>query len=114
MAGVLASVDPHEPGRLPPLCPTHALTGLDCPACGGIRLAHAVLHGDLRAAVHDNAFLLVLIPVVVTVWAIGQTAARRGRALAVPRWAGYAVAGLALVWAVVRNLPGFPLQPLTR
>lgn len=114
VSGVLAAVDPHEPGRLPAMCPMHALTGLDCPGCGGVRLIHDVLHADLRAAVHDNLLLLVLIPVLVFGWAVRRVAARRGQAKPVPAWFGYALLGLAVVWGVVRNVPGWPLQPLTR
>jgi hypothetical protein len=62
LAGSLAYVglgDPHRPGFLFPVCPFKALTGWNCPACGGLRMTHDVLHGDFAAAVVDNAFLLV-------------------------------------------------------
>ncbi len=72
-ATVLASVylglvDPNVPGHYP-LCPTKAITGLDCPGCGGLRAVHSLLHGDLRGALDHNAFVvLVVLPVAVALW----------------------------------------------
>jgi hypothetical protein len=54
----LLAVDPHDPRAWAPFCPVKLFTGLDCPGCGGLRLAHDLLHGDVRAAVYDNPFLL--------------------------------------------------------
>ena len=49
-------VDPHQPGALFPACPFKLLTGWNCPACGGLRMTHDLLHGNLSAAVVDNVF----------------------------------------------------------
>jgi hypothetical protein len=65
----LGLVDPNTPGHYP-LCPTKAITGLDCPGCGGLRAVHALLHGDLMGALDHNAFIvLVVLPVSVVLWA---------------------------------------------
>src|ERR1700728_12278 len=67
LAGVLAYigiVDPHKPDSVFPLCPFRLLTGWNCPACGGLRMMHDVLHGDLAAAITDNVFLLIGIPML--------------------------------------------------
>lgn len=110
LAGGLAYIglrDPHQPGALFPPCPFHALTGWYCPGCGGLRMTHDLLHGDLGAAVIDNVFLLVAVP-LVALWVM----VRRRRRLRV--WPVPAVAVLvaaAVVWTVVRNVPGFPLVP---
>ncbi len=67
LAGVLgyvALVDPHNPDSVFPVCPFRLLTGWNCPACGALRMAHDVLHGDLAAAITDNVFLLVGIPLL--------------------------------------------------
>lgn len=99
--------DPHRPGFLFPGCVFKALTGWDCPACGGLRMTHDVLHGDLGAAVVDNVFALVGLP-MLAVWLLMRW--RRGETLfPVPAVVTIAVALLA--WTVVRNLPGFPLVP---
>lgn len=45
-------------------CLLHAATGLDCPLCGSTRMASALLHGDLAAAWHFNAAVLVLGPLI--------------------------------------------------
>lgn len=61
-------VDPNVPGHYP-LCPTKALTGLDCPFCGGLRATHALVHGDIASAVNHNALVaLVVVPVLVVLW----------------------------------------------
>lgn len=99
--------DPHRPGFLFPGCVFKALTGWDCPACGGLRMTHDVLHGDLGAAVVDNVFALVGLP-MLAVWLLVRW--RRGETLfPVPAVVTIVVALLA--WTVVRNLPGFPLVP---
>lgn len=53
----VGAVDPNEPGRYPP-CPVPAYTGLACPGCGSLRAAHALAHGDVTAALGDNALLV--------------------------------------------------------
>ena len=57
--GYVGLVDPHKPDSVFPVCPFRLLTGWNCPACGGLRMVHDVLDGDLTAAITDNAFLLV-------------------------------------------------------
>ena len=109
--GYVGLVDPHNPDSVLPVCPFRLLTGWNCPACGALRMTHDVLHGDLAAAINDNVFLLVGIPVVAG-WLLLR---RRGKSLlTMPAAATVVVAMLA--WTVVRNLPGFPLVPtlLTR
>ena len=99
--------DPHQPGSLFPPCPFHALTGWLCPGCGGLRMTYDLLHANLGAAVVDNVFLLVGLPVLV-VWILLRW--RRG----VQVWTLSAIVMVAVAtvtWTVVRNLPGFPLVP---
>ena len=110
LAGGLAYVglgDPHSPSFLFPACPFKALTGLDCPGCGGLRMTHDVLHGDFAAAVVDNLFLLVGLPLLLA-WVLVRW--RRGQPLMTTR-ALVVVVVAAVAWTVVRNLPGFPLVP---
>jgi hypothetical protein len=109
-AGALAYIgiaDPHRPGFLAPLCPFKALTGWDCPACGGLRMTHDLLHGDLAAAVADNVFLLVGLP-LLAIWVLLR---RRQHKPVMPIPAIAVLAVAVLSWTVVRNLPGFPLVP---
>jgi hypothetical protein len=100
-------VDPHRPGSLFPACPFKLLTGWDCPACGGLRMTHDLLHGDLAAAVVDNVFLLLGLPTLLA-WILLRR--HQGRRIMTSP-AITVVAVLAVMWTVVRNLPGFPLVP---
>jgi Protein of unknown function (DUF2752) len=110
VAGALAYVglvDPHQPDSFFPVCPFRLLTGWNCPACGGLRMVHDVLHGDLTAAISDNVLLLVGIPLLAG-WVLLRR--RRGEwPLTLPAAATVMITLLA--WTVVRNLPGFPLVP---
>ncbi|AKK28311.1 DUF2752 domain-containing protein [Mycobacterium sp. EPa45] len=99
--------DPHRPGSLFPPCPFRLLTGWNCPACGGLRMTHDLLHGDLGAAVVDNVFLLIGLP-LLAIWTIWRI--RRGKR-AFPLPVILVIAAAALTWTVIRNLPGFPLVP---
>jgi hypothetical protein len=108
--GALAYIgigDPHRSTFLFPPCPFHELTGWYCPACGGLRMTHDVLHGDLAAAFADNAFALIGLPMLLA-WVIVRR--RQGRpVLTVPAY--IVIIGAAVAWTVVRNLTGFPLVP---
>jgi hypothetical protein len=110
LAGSLAYIglaDPHRPGFLYPTCPFKMLTGWDCPACGGLRMTHDVLHGDLAAAVTDNLFVLLGLP-LLAVWLLVRW--RRGKRL-MPASAVITLVIAATAWTIVRNWPGFPLVP---
>lgn len=97
-----------------PLCPVHALTGLDCPGCGMTRAVHALLAGDPLLAVRCNVLLMVMIPIAAIVWVRwlgrswrGDGAGRaRGTSMPTPRLV-LACVIVALVFAVLRNLPAF-------
>lgn len=99
--------DPHRPGSLFPPCPFRLLTGWYCPGCGGLRMTHDILNADMPAAVTDNVFLLVGLPLLAAWWLWKRS--RRQPAFSVPVVIVIAVAAVA--WTVVRNIPGFPLVP---
>jgi hypothetical protein len=105
--GYVGLVDPHEPDSVFPVCPFRLLTGWNCPACGGLRMVHDVLHGDLAAAITDNIFLLVGIPMLAG-WILLR---RRSEKSLLPIPAVATVLTAMVAWTVVRNLPGFPLVP---
>ena len=105
--GYVGLVDPHNTNFAYPLCPFKMLTGWNCPFCGGLRMTHDLLHGDLAASINDNVFLLVGIPVLVG-WVV--TRRRLGQS-ALPMPAVVAIVIAAIAWTVLRNLPGFPLVP---
>ncbi len=123
LAGVAAAfayvgtVDPNEPGHYP-VCPLLRYTGIYCPGCGGLRSAHAFIHGDLATAFGANAVAVVgygVFAVVMVVWLIRAVRAvplRSSPMVAIaPVW-WWALGGAALVFSVVRNLPfGAALAP---
>jgi hypothetical protein len=103
----LWGTNPHEPGHWLPRCPVNWATGLLCPACGGTRMAYDLMHGDLAAALHDNAALLTIgLPVAVYMSGRWLYEGLRGRRYA-PRMSTRtkaAVLGTAAAWMVARNL----------
>jgi hypothetical protein len=103
-------VDPSRPGFYP-TCPVKALTGLNCPGCGALRSVHALVHGDLSAALHFNAALMIFLPILLVTW----LRAMGGRPPLAARWSRTAaVTSLALLaaWTVARNLPFVPFNAL--
>jgi hypothetical protein len=105
--GYIGLVDPHHANSAYPLCPFKWLTGWNCPLCGGLRMTHDLLHGDLAASINDNVFLLLGLPLLAG-WVLLRR--RQGRA-ALPTPAMVADVVAAAAWTVLRNLPGFPLVP---
>ena len=91
-------------------CWFHALTGADCPFCGGSRALGALLHGDLAGALRFNAFaVLLLLPAAVAGLVL---LARIELGRPIPSWptrrAGLIALGIAAVaWWLVRDL-AFP------
>ena len=118
-----------------PLCPLHAVTGLNCPFCGGTRAVYQLMYGRLVPALHDNLLLLLSLPLLVALWiswlrdsgrrqaarggpaapygAAGAGLAALGRAANWRRWAWWGLAGAAVIFGILRNLPGMAaLRPI--
>jgi hypothetical protein len=103
----LGAVDPNEPGHYP-LCPTKALTGLDCPFCGGLRAMHSLAHLDLVGAVSHNAFVvLVVLPLAVLAWATWLVRAWRGPAPRPPARLAEVLTRPAVMWSLVAVMVAF-------
>ena len=92
-----------------PKCLFHEWTGLYCPGCGSTRALHCLLHGDLREALHDNALMVLALPLV---GAILLARAFRRRPPVVTRQSklGWLWLLLAVIVAfgVIRNIPCRP------
>ena len=58
------ALDPSQSGFFP-RCVFQELTGYTCPGCGTQRAVHALLHGDVAAALRYNAILLIAVPWIV-------------------------------------------------
>lgn len=104
VTALLATLRQFPPDRFPfwPPCVFHQLTGLQCPGCGGTRAVAALLHGHLREALHFNALLIVLLPVLCRYGAVASL----GRPLRAPRPVPMAAMLLLVAgFTVWRNLP---------
>jgi hypothetical protein len=97
-------------------CPFRAVTGWDCPLCGGTRMGDALLHGDVSTAFGFNPLAVVgllVLGILGVLWAVeaaGGPAVRLPRPLADRlqrvRPSHWLVAGLvvAVIYTLARNL----------
>jgi hypothetical protein len=100
--------DPHSSGSWG-YCPWLVLTGTYCPGCGGLRAVNDLTNGEVGAAASSNLLLVASLPFVLVVW--GRTVLDRWRGVQRHQdarrvaFAAVAFLVLAMVFAVVRNLP---------
>ena len=91
-----------------PRCIFHSLTGLDCPGCGGLRAAHQLLHGNVRAAFGYNPLLVCLLPLgswFLLATVVGRFTTRKAPPrLRNPNWV-WLLGGVVILFAVLRNIP---------
>lgn len=119
LAGVAAAfayvgtVDPNEPGHYP-VCPLLRFTGFHCPGCGGLRSAHAFVHGDLPTALGANALAVVgygLFGALMALWLIRVLRGVPMRLAISPVW-WWGIGAVLALFTLVRNLPfGSALAP---
>jgi hypothetical protein len=98
------------------ICPFRAVTGWDCPLCGGTRMGSALLHGDVATAFAFNPVALVgiaLLGVVGVLWVVEALGGpvvrppaglRRWLAGTTPSQRLAAFFTVAVVYTVLRNL----------
>jgi hypothetical protein len=90
-----------------PRCPFFALTHYYCPGCGATRAIATLLHGNVVGALHFNAAVTLLLPVLL--WYFGSmywTAVRENRVEwpQVPHGSWKATLACVLLFAVARDL----------
>jgi hypothetical protein len=98
-----------------PVCPLYAMTGLACPGCGMTRGLHALLHGDIAAALGYNLLLPAILFFFGYLFVSLFLTFARGRGLSFRLFNQKVVWGFfafALVFSVVRNLPFYPFNIL--
>ena len=105
-ASVLLRFSPQEYSFYP-RCPFYALTGHYCPGCGATRAIAELLHGHVAAALHFNAAVTLLLPILL--WYFGtmySTALQDNRVEwpQVPQWSWRAALACVLLFGVARDL----------
>jgi hypothetical protein len=98
---------PPETSAFYPVCPIFRLTGLLCPGCGSTRALAALLHGQVREAIHWNALFVLLLPLGLAYLAVVMWRLMVGNPDRWPRMPEVAVkllCGLALGFAALRNV----------
>ena len=97
-------------------CPFRAVTGWDCPLCGGTRMGSALLHGDVATAFAFNPVALMGIAVLGVVGVLWVVEALGGPAVRPPAGLGRRLRSttptqrlvvffaFATVYTVLRNL----------
>ena len=99
--GVLVSRFPPAQYSFYPVCPIHALTGLQCPGCGATRALAALVRGEFGLAFGLNAlFCAVVLPGFI-LWLV--VSMRKGRWVGVPAALVYGFAVVTVAFTVWRN-----------
>jgi len=102
-------LDPAASTSLFPRCPFLEFTGFKCPGCGSQRAIHSLLHGDVSAAWHYNAMMLVSLPVLAVCLygeAVRTSHPRRYARINSPRLIMLLLVAV-LAWWVLRNMFGW-------
>lgn len=94
-----------------PKCVFKALTGLNCPLCGGQRAIHAALHGQILDAARYNYFLAFSLPyaliLIIENWLMPASPLQQKiKSIAEHRAVVITYVALFFVWFLVRNLLG--------
>lgn len=108
LGSVYFTLDPSQ-SRLFPRCAFLSMTGLKCPGCGSQRAIHALLHGDVAAAWHYNAMLLIALP-WLAVYLFAEAIRTRRPALYARLNAPWLILALLiaiLAWWMLRNIFGW-------
>ena len=102
----LAVRSPHVTGSYG-VCPSIALFGIWCPACGGLRAVHDLAHADLAGAWAHNPLFVLAVPLLVAAW-VRWLGVSLGwwRPGPVPAWSAWVLLGVMAAFTVLRNVPG--------
>jgi hypothetical protein len=102
-------VFPPERFHFYPQCPIFRYLHVYCPGCGATRALAALLHARIAEALHYNALVVLLAPVLLSYFAIAYWKAIRGEDFSWPRIPETALAAILVMCAafgVLRNFVG--------
>ena len=87
-----------------PKCMFYQWTGLYCPGCGATRALSAMLHGDVRASLHNNLLLFPLLALLAVLIVKPGVSLKRPVAVA--------IVAVVIGFAILRNIPFAPFTYL--
>ena len=102
---VLLLVPPGSPhAKWLPKCMFYHVTGLYCPGCGATRALSAMLHGDMKASLHNNLLLFPLLALIAVLIVKPEISLKRPVAVA--------IVAVVLLFTILRNIPAAPFTYL--
>ena len=102
---VLLLVPPGSPhAKWLPKCMFYHVTGLYCPGCGATRALSAMLHGDMKASLHNNLLLFPLLALIAVLIVKPEISLKRPVAIT--------IVAIVLLFTILRNLPFAPFTYL--
>ena len=107
-AGILYKFPP-EQYHFYPQCPIFRYLHIYCPGCGATRAVAALLHLRIAEALHYDALVVLLVPVMLAYFAAAYWKATRNEGFNWPRIPSAGVAALlvvSLAFGVARNFLG--------
>lgn len=102
-------LDAVDAGGVGTLCPFRAITGWWCPGCGLTRATHHLLRGHVAQALRYNLLVVFVLLAIAAAWATWMLESSGRRVPAwrtIPAVVWVAIGSSALVFGVIRNLPG--------
>jgi uncharacterized protein DUF2752 len=92
-----------------PQCPIFRYLHVYCPGCGATRALAALLHLRIAEALHYNALVVLLVPVLLGYFAAAYLRARRDEVFSWPRVPALGLTALLVLtvaFGVLRNFVG--------